>query len=146
MLQSMVSSNINFSKSHRSINWALKISRWRVSAWHRTWTDFLWWGHLYGCIWTWSANVHTTKIKTWNLKTPKIHLHKINASFQYPSLKIGRPSNISTIFPAEREALRRLASRKRREGSSGNDFLWIPKCWTLGVSWRIICTKETIFK
>lgn len=63
--------------------------------------------------------------------------------FHYPSIKAGRPSNISSVFPAEREALLRLASRNSKEGSKGSCFFWIPKCLTRGVSWRIIYTKES---
>lgn len=52
-------------------------------------------------------------------------LHVTNLSY---------PSNISNIFPALREALRRLASRRSAEGSRGKGFLWMPKCLTLGVA------------
>lgn len=65
------------------------------------------------------------KLKNLTLKIIYLkHLQiKLMHYFYYPSLKMGRPSNISTIFPAEREALLRFASRKRREGSRGNGFL-----------------------
>ena len=39
----------------------------------------------------------------------------------YPSIKVGR-SYVSNVFPTEREALRRLASRKSKEGSRGSCF------------------------
>jgi len=46
-------------------------------------------------------------------------------------------SNISDTLPAESEALRLLASRRRTVGSRGRGFLWIPKCLVLEVVWRI---------
>jgi hypothetical protein len=45
-----------------------------------------------------------------------------DASKPDPSVKLGRPSNISGIFPVEREALLLLATRRRTDGSRGKAF------------------------